>query len=104
MNTYNPDQGITVSTTFRDPAGELADPTDVYLDVRRHPDADGTTYTYGTDPEVVRDSEGAYSALLEGPHEAGTWYYGWRGTGAVVGAEQGAYLVRRWRPGGVEVS
>lgn len=104
MNTYNPGQGITLSTTFVNDAGAPTDPTAVFLDLRRHGEPEPTVYTYGVDAEIVRAVPGSFSALIEGPHEPGTWYYGWRGEGAIEGAEQGAFLVRRWLPGELEAS
>jgi hypothetical protein len=102
VNTYDVGDGVTVSTSFTDDQGAPVDPDDVFLDVRLHPDAEPTTYTYGTDDTVVRDDEGAYHALITAG-APGLWHYGWRSTGNIVSAEQGAFMVRTWRPG-VEVA
>jgi hypothetical protein len=102
-NTYDPGDGVTLLFTCRDEAGELGDPDDVYLDVRQHDALGPTTYTYGVDSEVVRTSEGTYSALLL-PDEPGLWHYGWRGEGGINTAEQGSFLVRPWRPGSEEAT
>lgn len=104
MNTYDPGDGVTLSTTFRsESTGELADPDEVYLDVRLHTEPEPTTYQYGVGDVIVRDAEGTYHALVE-PDTHGLWHYGWRGTGLVIGAEQGGFLVRRWRPGTAEAA
>jgi hypothetical protein len=103
VNTYDVGDGVVVSTTFTDRlTAAPVDPDDVFLDVRWHSSAEPTTYTYGEDDEVVRDSEGVYHSLISatGP---GLWHYGWRSSGDVVSAEQGEFLVRAWRPG-VEVA
>lgn len=96
--TYDPGDGVTVSFACRDDAGALGDPTDVYLDVHHHGELSPTTYHYGQGDTIVRDAEGQYHALLE-PDQPGLWHYGWRGTGEIVVAEQGSFLVRRWMPG-----
>lgn len=100
--TYDPGDGVRVTFSCRDEAGDLTDPTDVYLDVRLA-GADTTTYHFGTGDTIVREDEGLYNALLT-PDEPGLWAYGWRGEGDIVTAEQGSFLVRRWRPGAEEVS
>lgn len=105
MSSYDTGDGVTLSTVFTSAdTGEPTDPTDVFLDVRRHNEVEPTTYQLG-DPDgtIVSDGEGAFHALLTAG-EPGLWHYGWRGTGDVVAAEQSEFIVRRWRPGIAEVA
>lgn len=92
MNAYDIGDLILIEATIA-VAGAPADPTTLTLSVR---DASGaeTVYVYGTDVELVRDSQGSYH--LDYPatvHGRGT--YAWLGTGAATFGEQGAFYVRR---------
>lgn len=72
----------------------LADPTLVTVMLRK-PDGTENSYT----AEVDNPSVGVYTfetpTFLDG--EEGTWYYRFKGTGAVVGAEEGWFTVRASR-------
>lgn len=70
-----------------------ADPTVVKVKVR-DPNNRETTYTYGTDPEVVRDGVGEYH--IDRPTSTvGEWWHRWIGTGAVATASEEKYTVRK---------
>lgn len=89
----NPGDLVRVSTNppFSNAAGAPTDPTTVRL-LWRVAGGPTTTWVYGTDAQVVRDSAGAFHAdilaTIEGLH-----YYRWEGTGAVTAAEEGTFLV-----------
>lgn len=74
-----------------DVAGTPTDPTTVSFTVRA-PSGEATTYTFGTDPEVVQDSTGRYhlDVLLDA---AGIWTYRILGAGVAAGSKDGSFYV-----------
>ena len=92
MTDFNPGDIVRVSTTpgFKNIAGTLTDPTTVRLKWRRFDTV--TTWTYGVDSQVVRDSAGLYRADIP-VTDAGTHYFRWEGTGAVIAAEESSFFV-----------
>lgn len=95
MTTYaiNPGDVVRVSTTpgFKNAAGALVDPTVVRLRWRVFSDGDDTTWVYGVDSEIVRDSIGLYHGDIPVTVK-GTHYFRWEGTGAVTAAEESSFL------------
>jgi hypothetical protein len=88
-----------VSVIFTTRAGVAADPTGVTCTIET-PLGTETTYTYGTDAAVVKDSTGHYhldvnATDLTSPDGDRIWNYRWRGTGAIVASEEGSFTVRR---------
>jgi len=80
---------VTVTGTFRNAAGALANPTAVTLRVRA---PDGTTTLVAH--TVV--STGIYTADIL-PNQAGAWYYRWLATGVGAADQWGSISVRRTR-------
>ena len=78
--------GITSTKEFRDANGTLTNPTAVTMTVRE-PDGTTTTYTYGSDDEVTRDSTGVYSFSIVFDQE-GRHGLRWLGTGTVPAADE----------------
>lgn len=72
---------VRLSAEFRDIAGALVDPSTVTFKVKP-PGGDVVAYVYGTDPEVVRDSVGAFhvdwTVEINGTH---WWRFESTGTG-----------------------
>lgn len=64
----------------------LTDPSSIFAMVKK-PDGTETSYQYGVDPEVVRESAGVYNIaiLLDA---AGHWFVRWKGIGTLVGASE----------------
>jgi hypothetical protein len=93
MSEINPGDVVTVSTSpgFKNAAGVLADPTTVTLKWRVFSDDDLTTWVYGTDSQVVKDSTGLYHADIP-VTKAGRHYFRWEGDGTVTAAEEGSFL------------
>jgi hypothetical protein len=59
------------------------------------PDGVETTYVYGTDAEITKQSVGDYTARIT-PDKAGRWHYRWITTGSgTVLASEGDFLVQR---------
>jgi hypothetical protein len=100
MSEINPGDVVRVSTTpgFKDLAGTLTDPTTVTLRWAPHrtdpaqQEAATTTWVYGTDVEVVRDSVGLFHADIP-VTEPGLHHFTWAGMGAVVAVEPGDFRV-----------
>ena len=92
LNEYDIGDGVTLSAAFATKAGVATDPTTVTVRVK-NPAGTVTDYVYGTDEEVVRDSDGAFhlDVLVDA---SGTWYYRCAGTGAVQAAAEGSFTVR----------
>ena len=72
---------LQLKITFRDQDDVLTNPTTVKFKTRT-PAGTETTYTYGTDAEVERESTGLYLASVV-PDEAGRWFFRWETTGPV---------------------
>ena len=82
---------VRCTGTFTNSAGTVVDPTVVLFKVKS-PAGTTTTYTYGTDVEVVRDSAGVYHVDVDG-NAAGQWYYRVYSTGTGQAAEEGRFSV-----------
>ena len=92
FNTHDLGDLIRVSGVFSEQeSGDTLDPDAVYLSVR-NPDGEVTTYTYGTDPEIVNDSTGHYHADIDAD-AAGNWHYRWWSTGTGQAAEEKRFKV-----------
>jgi len=81
MNKYYPGQGIRYMVTFKNAAGQEADPGTVTFKIL-DPSGVTTSYIYDTDPEVVRDGQGEYHCDVTGD-ESGLWTQRWEGTDPV---------------------
>jgi len=88
----NPGDIVRVATTpgFTNAAGALTDPTVVRLKWRAAGGAT-TTWIYGTDSQIVRDSVGMFHADIP-VVAAGLHYFRWEGTGAVIAAEESTFI------------
>ena len=93
MNEYALQTAVRCDVTFRNLAGNVADPTTVTFYVH---DSEGeeTDYLYGVDPEIVRVSTGIYYVLVDA-NKPGTWTYRFNGTGAVKAADEEQFRVLR---------
>lgn len=65
---------------FKNKSNVLVNPTTVQVKVKQ-PDLTETTYIYGVDPEVVRESTGIYYINLDTTGKSGTWYVKWNSLG-----------------------
>lgn len=84
---------VRVAATFKDTANAAVDPTAVNFKFKG-PSGTITTYVYGTDAEVVKDSTGNYHVDIDAD-AAGFWYYRFYSTGAGQGAAEGVFVVDR---------
>jgi len=74
-NYYEYGNTITIAGAYDDENEAPYDPTTVYVWVK-NPNGTDTTYEYGVDVEVVKDSTGRYSMDVSG-NIVGIWYYRW---------------------------
>lgn len=91
MNFYDIGDAIRLSATFT-VGGVATDPTTLTLRIKA-PGGTETTYTYGTDAALVKDSVGVYH-LDYLPPVAGGYTYRWAGTGAAQAASETPFSVR----------
>ena len=86
-NNYYEDNLVRLTGTYRNRVtGAVADPTTVTFKVT-DPNSATTTYVYGTDAQLVKDSTGVYHVDLS-LDLPGLYYYRFLGTGAVKAAGQ----------------
>lgn len=83
---------VRVTGTFTDSAGTATDPTVVGFKYN-DPAGTTTTYIYGTDAEVVKDSTGVYHVDISATTK-GVWEYRWYATGVGQSAGEGHFTVR----------
>jgi hypothetical protein len=97
INMYDLGQRVRCSAIFATTAGVSTDPSVVFFRVMK-PDKSVLNYQY---PEpgvtiIVKDDTGDYHADVDADQE-GDWYYRWEGIGAIVGAGENHFGVRRTR-------
>lgn len=91
FGSYDQYQRVRISGAFT--VSDVAtDPTAVTFKIK-DPSSNITTYVYGTDAEVVKASTGNYYVDYD-VDEVGVWYFKWRGTGAVVAANESEFYVQ----------
>lgn len=93
MADYEVGDRVRVTNVFTDDAGTAADPTTVIFEYKK-PGSASAALTYGTDPEVVKESTGVYHCDLDLDID-GMWYVYFTGTGAIVAAAQDNFRVKR---------
>ena len=79
------------SAVFTNSSGTAIDPTAVLFKVT-NPAGTPTTYTYGEDDELVKDSVGNYHVDVDA-NAAGVWRYRFYSTGTGQAAEEGMFIV-----------
>jgi hypothetical protein len=93
MNRYILGNSVTLSAAFVN-GSTPTDPTTITFKIRRELTGTITTYVYGTDAELEKDSTGNYHVDYN-PPAVGDYYYGFWGTGACLAADEGEFEVRR---------
>lgn len=94
-NVYDVGDLVKITGDFTDEDDEDINPTTVTFEFT-DPLGNTTTYAYGIDDELVRDSEGHHHVNID-VDESGTWYYRWSSTGTGQAAEEGSFVVRPTR-------
>ena len=92
MNIYDRGDKIRLKATFRNSAGNLADPTTIAI-VIRNPDGSITTKTYVTNQDLVKESLGVFyfDYVCQKRGEA---TYRWLGDGVVTAAANGGFYIQ----------
>lgn len=75
----------------RDRFGTLTDPATLTLRTR-DPVGVVTLYTFGVDPQIVKDSTGRFTASIP-VSVAGDWLFYWTATGDAAGVAEGKFHV-----------
>jgi hypothetical protein len=90
---YDKGDLVRCRATFRDPEDNDAyvDPAVVKFKFKT-PAGATTTYTYGTDVQLVKDSTGKYHVDVDA-NAAGQWSYRFEATGALQAAQEGVFTV-----------
>lgn len=96
VNEYDIGDSVRISVSTATDAGVPTDPTGLTV---RYKVANGTAVvlTYGTDAEVVKDSSGEFHMDIDltSDMNGALVKYRWVATGAVKGADEGAFKVRQ---------
>ena len=92
-SVYDVGDLVRVAGAFADSDDDDIDPIVVTFKFT-DPSANTISYTYSTDPELKKESQGHYYVDIS-IDEAGTWFYRWESTGAVgQAAEENHFVVR----------
>lgn len=95
QKSYILGQEVRVKATFTDMDDAPVDPT-VATIIIRSPNGAETSYIYGDDVEVVKESTGIYYVDFV-PTAAGYWRSRGKGTGAATGAGEDLFVVNSTR-------
>lgn len=79
MNQYDVGDLVRVTGVFKDAAGTAIDPATVAFKVKK-PDRSITTYLYGTDVQLIKESTGNYRVDISADVK-GKYKYRWYSTG-----------------------
>ncbi|MCI0420075.1 MAG: hypothetical protein L0312_12765 [Acidobacteria bacterium] len=88
---YDKGDIVRVSGAFTNDAGVAQDPTTVIFRFV-NPAGTSTTYTFGVDGALVKDSIGNYHVDIDANAE-GDWHYRWESTGTGQAADEGQFRV-----------
>lgn len=86
------DSAVRFSVTVKNASDTLIDPTTLKIEITS-PQGSVTTYIYGTDAELVKDSTGTYHADYTIPGPGWMWTWKWIATGTGAGADKGTLKV-----------
>lgn len=104
MAVYDIGDLVRLSVEFKNLAGVFVDPGQVRVKVR-DPKRIITTYTYPTNPEIVKDAVGKYHFDLAAA-KTGIYCVRWEGKVSNIGAEEKDIKVRDscfYKPAGQEI-
>jgi hypothetical protein len=91
MNNYLSGASVKLTSEFRT-ENTLTNPTTIKCKVKT-PAGNVTTYVYGTDAILERDSTGLYHIVIH-LNAVGEWFYRFEGTGACETVAERSLLVR----------
>jgi hypothetical protein len=90
-NTYTIGQVVRLRANFQNATPTDVDPGTIQLKVK-DPLGSVSTYVYGTDAEVIKDSAGNYHCDVE-PAAQGVWKYRWEGLNSNKAAKENSFAV-----------
>lgn len=90
-NTYQNGDEIVFYGTFKNAAGVERDPTNVFFQIK-NPAGTITTYQYGEDVALKRESTGVYYIELS-VTTSGHWHYRWYSTGVGMASDEAGIYV-----------
>lgn len=93
MSEFDKGTLVRCSVQFRNASNALADPTAVLFSFRAPGASSTTTYTYGTDAQLVKDSTGKYHVDLNGS-TVGIWQTRFYSTGTGQAAAEATFSIR----------
>lgn len=95
-NSYTRGQNVRCTVAFKEVATQnYVDPATV-LFLALNPNGGLTTYTYGVDPQLIKDSAGHYHADVV-LSISGDWWYRFTGAGTYTGAGENRMSARESR-------
>ncbi len=83
---------VRVRATFKNENGVKVDPATVQVSVKK-PDLTITTYIYGTNPEVIKESVGVYYIDINTTNAVGNWFFVWKSSGTYQAIGQTTFEV-----------
>ena len=92
INTYDIGDLVRCQGIFTDAASTVTDPAAITFKVK-NPSGTTTTYVYGTDAQLVKDSTGTYYVDVS-INSAGVWYYRFASTGSGQAAGENYFRAR----------
>jgi hypothetical protein len=92
--SYTVGQEIELSVEFKDDADDFTDPSTVTL-IRKNPAGTESSHVYGVDGGVLKSATGRYTYKMTATTNAekGRWHYRWKGTGALIAADESEFDV-----------
>lgn len=91
MQTYHKGTEVRCKGTFTDAAGAAISPSVVKFKLK-DPDGANTTYIYGPDVQLVKDSNGNYHVDVDA-NKAGEWHYRFESAGGGKAAGETGFEV-----------
>lgn len=95
MTEYDMGDLVRASTAFTNSGGTATDPSTVTVKYRVGAGV-VTTYVYGTDAEVEKDSTGNYHVDILA-NISGVYHVRWEGTGTVTAADEDTWIIKKSR-------
>jgi hypothetical protein len=92
FNAYDEGDLLVLSAVFTDRLSAVIDPTTVSFKIK-DPEGVVTTYIFGTDSELIKDSTGNYHIDIS-VNTPGQWYYRFESTGTGQAAEEGQFQIK----------
>lgn len=89
---YDVGDAVRCRVEFKDTSDSFIDPTTVTFKLKL-PSGSTTTYVYGTDAQLVKDSTGKYHVDVD-ISSAGIYYYRFIGTGTVKAAGESKFSIK----------